>query len=120
MITKAVARIPATRPCTISPSHRRRAGEAKIKATRMKRAFDTFRRMAMAAADLAPDKSLHTSACLIRRWRDQARVRILRGVQWVTGSTQVRARAGLELPILSVQRATSDCEIKRSALALCR
>src|ERR1700733_9849715 len=67
MITKAGARIPATIPCTIGPSHRRRAGEAKIKATRMKRAFDTFRRMAVATADHAPDKLLTQARGLMRR-----------------------------------------------------
>ena len=50
-------------PCAMSPSHRR-AGEAKIKATRMKRAFDTFLRKAVAAADLALEKSF-TQACSI-------------------------------------------------------
>ena len=41
MIAKATATIPATRPCVTSPSHSKMAGEAPIKATRMKRTFDT-------------------------------------------------------------------------------
>src|SRR5271169_6889934 len=73
VIAKAMATIPATRPCIISPSHSRRAGEAQIKATRMKRAVDTLCLMAMAAAvDLALGKCFVQARCV--HWPDEARV----------------------------------------------
>src|ERR1700722_791957 len=55
--TKPVATIPATRPCAISPSQSRMAGEAQINTITSNRTFDTSRPDRDAAVTLAWDLS---------------------------------------------------------------